>query len=52
MCKGGFAAALTPAVALRMPAITEDVARANRGRKWDSIAKGYVKNVSCLNEKK
>ena len=42
---------LTPVLAPRMPVITEDVVWANRGRKCDSTAKGYIKNKSRLNEK-
>ena len=33
---------LTPALAPQMPVITEDVVYANRGRKCDSTAKGYI----------
>ena len=43
---------LTPALAPRMPAITEDAVQATRGRKCDRTAKGYTKNNSCLNEEK
>ena len=40
---------LAPALALRMPAITEDV---GKSRPCDSAAKGYIKNKLCLNEEK
>ena len=46
---------LTPALAPRMPVITEDVLYIviigkNRRCKCDSTAKGYNENKSCLNE--
>ena len=44
---------LTPALAPRMPVITEDlwyVLYVNRGCKCDSTAKGYIKNKSYLND--
>ena len=33
---------LTTSMAPRMPVITEDVVQANRGRKCDNTAKGYI----------
>ena len=43
---------VTLALAPCIPVINENVLQANRGRKCNSTAKGYLKNDSCLNEEK
>ena len=43
---------LTPALAPRMPAITEHIGKSRPKMRQSSTAKGRIKNKSCLNEEK